>query len=478
MASFDTNAATEALIAQMIAEDFGEAHEDQLRPVGSHYGDYEEPLSSYERYRLEHPDIEDEEDDWDPPPPQVDSAEAEVSSTPLPEGASWDNSINEDSRIDSTPATQCSHQNTSTENWEGESIDQIDTTEDDSQTEIDPDMPSPTHHLHDPIHYHSPNTPTVQSPRHISQPTHEPRLPYTAAPPRPRNTTSPSQLESAIHHNYNYPQEPQSRGQIRVPYTEAPVVSPNTSSPLHFENNVYQHQHQNYPQEQQRRRQSRVSYTEAPMSHNVTFPPQVGTPTSDFSGHLPQAQVPSRQHLGLPEPSSPAAPRSTIPSKRPNSSQRLSDVFAPRPSLATNERLLPSHIDPDPELDPPIDFSSSKNKGKAPISRDPLIPSNSPSASTPRPDWRPHHRRRRDALNPTSRELDFDPDDGIAIHAETGLPFFKVPWMGDRRHLGPGEQAFAEMLENKVVDVRVGEEETVDGILGKMVRKEEWVRVL
>ena len=65
MASFsDIDAATESLIAQLIAEDLGESYQWHSAPIGASYHDYEEPLSSYERQCLDaenNPDEDGEE---------------------------------------------------------------------------------------------------------------------------------------------------------------------------------------------------------------------------------------------------------------------------------------------------------------------------------------------------------------------------------------------------------------------------------
>lgn len=53
MASSSDLAATEALIAQLIAEDLEESYQRHAAPIGASYHDYEEPLSSYERQCLD-----------------------------------------------------------------------------------------------------------------------------------------------------------------------------------------------------------------------------------------------------------------------------------------------------------------------------------------------------------------------------------------------------------------------------------------
>lgn len=59
--STDVDAATEALIAQLMAEDLGESYDSHSAPIGSSYHDYEEPLSSYERQCLDAESDPDEE---------------------------------------------------------------------------------------------------------------------------------------------------------------------------------------------------------------------------------------------------------------------------------------------------------------------------------------------------------------------------------------------------------------------------------
>ena len=51
--SSDMDPATAALIAQLMAEDLGEAYENHSHPIGASWHDYEEPLSSYERQCLD-----------------------------------------------------------------------------------------------------------------------------------------------------------------------------------------------------------------------------------------------------------------------------------------------------------------------------------------------------------------------------------------------------------------------------------------
>ena len=68
--SSDIDAATEALIAQILAEDLGESYDSYSLPIGASYHDYEEPLSSYERQCLDAAnDLDGDSDEgcgWDP----------------------------------------------------------------------------------------------------------------------------------------------------------------------------------------------------------------------------------------------------------------------------------------------------------------------------------------------------------------------------------------------------------------------------
>ena len=68
--SSDIDPASAALIAQLMAEDLGEAYESHSLPIGASWHDYEEPLSSYERQCLDaenDPDGQsDERSGWGP----------------------------------------------------------------------------------------------------------------------------------------------------------------------------------------------------------------------------------------------------------------------------------------------------------------------------------------------------------------------------------------------------------------------------
>lgn len=94
--SSDLDAATEALIAQLMAEDMGESYDRHSTPIGASYHDYEEPLSSYERQCLDAENDPDEggEVGWGPDIPDETNAapaldESVGSTGPAGEGT-WD----------------------------------------------------------------------------------------------------------------------------------------------------------------------------------------------------------------------------------------------------------------------------------------------------------------------------------------------------------------------------------------------------
>lgn len=81
--SLAADAATEALIAQLLAEDFGESFLAHSQPIGSSWHDYEEPLSSYERQCLEASDGEEEETGWgNEPAPETGPAATPTDNVP------------------------------------------------------------------------------------------------------------------------------------------------------------------------------------------------------------------------------------------------------------------------------------------------------------------------------------------------------------------------------------------------------------
>ncbi|CAF9941557.1 hypothetical protein IMSHALPRED_002781 [Imshaugia aleurites] len=107
--SSDDAAATETLIAQLMAEDLGESYYRHSAPVGASYHDYEEPLSSYERQCLDaanHPDEEGEAGSgWGlEDPDEVNTAMAPDEGphpTGQSDGSKWDSRfVNEDGLVE------------------------------------------------------------------------------------------------------------------------------------------------------------------------------------------------------------------------------------------------------------------------------------------------------------------------------------------------------------------------------------------
>ncbi len=360
MASSVPDAATEALIAQLVAQDLGDVYNDAHRPIGSWYGDYEDPLTSYERQVLEHPDMEDGEGGWNPLTPRLDPVEGP---SILAEGVPWDSSVNEDPAIEPTLLRTVVEENPlvvgpehgSDENHAGVSAEE------------------PLHHLNDPIHYHSPDKPTLTNPRHVSQPANELRSPTIDAR---RNITDPPHLETTIHHNFNYPSE---------------IEPSRSASPL------------------------------------------------------------------APEPISPVVPA------RSESPPFPSDLF--RSSIATNELLLDWHM---AEPASP-DASPFKNKGKAPadqFTNEERSQRRAKAQATLSNSWESDDqgtasKRKGKGKARADDDVDIDKDSDLGTDEETGLPFLRIPWPG----MTPGEKAFRDAMERIVVEVRVGEEETVDSIL-------------
>ncbi|KAL9135925.1 MAG: hypothetical protein Q9175_002876 [Cornicularia normoerica] len=111
--SSDADAATEALIAQLMAEDLGESYSRHSAPIGSSYHDYEEPLSSYERQCLDAENNPDEEGEkrsgWGPEDPgEINCAAAPdeglYSTWPADEGT-WDSRFVNEEGIQQMAAT-------------------------------------------------------------------------------------------------------------------------------------------------------------------------------------------------------------------------------------------------------------------------------------------------------------------------------------------------------------------------------------
>ena len=94
--SSDDDAATEALIAQLMAEDLGESYYRHSAPIGASYDDYEEPLSSYERQCLDAEDDPEGGSGWGPNEPdevsRVAAPDESLSPNSLADHGTWDSS--------------------------------------------------------------------------------------------------------------------------------------------------------------------------------------------------------------------------------------------------------------------------------------------------------------------------------------------------------------------------------------------------
>ena len=99
--SSEMDPATAALIAQLMAEDLGEAYESHSRPIGATWHDYEEPLSSYERQCLDAENDSDGQSDerpcWGPEDPdeihRPVAPDESFSSTELAGDGTWNSSF-------------------------------------------------------------------------------------------------------------------------------------------------------------------------------------------------------------------------------------------------------------------------------------------------------------------------------------------------------------------------------------------------
>ena len=106
--SSDIDAATEALIAQLMAEDLGESYNRHSAPIGASYDDYEEPLSSYERQSLDAEDNPQDGSGWGPKDPDEVSRVAALDESPSPSGladhGTWDSSYMDENGVQQTAA--------------------------------------------------------------------------------------------------------------------------------------------------------------------------------------------------------------------------------------------------------------------------------------------------------------------------------------------------------------------------------------
>ena len=107
--SSDVDAATEELIAQLMAEDLGESYYRHSAPIGASYDDYEEPLSSYERQCLEAEENPEDGSGWGPKDPDEVNSVATLDENPSPNGlanhGTWDSSYMDEHGVQQTAAS-------------------------------------------------------------------------------------------------------------------------------------------------------------------------------------------------------------------------------------------------------------------------------------------------------------------------------------------------------------------------------------
>ena len=107
--SSDVDAATEALIAQLMAEDLGESYHRLSAPIGASYHDYEEPLSSYERQCLDAEENPEDSSGWGHKDPDDVDSVAALDKSPSPNGladhGTWDSSYMDEHGVQQTAAS-------------------------------------------------------------------------------------------------------------------------------------------------------------------------------------------------------------------------------------------------------------------------------------------------------------------------------------------------------------------------------------
>lgn len=117
--SSDIDSATEALIAQLMAEDLGESYQRHSAPIGASWHDYEEPLSSYERQCLDaenNPDDDGEEGvGWGPEDldglKDAAAPDEGLDPTAPPEQGTWDSRfLDDDGQVQEHTAPELSPQ--------------------------------------------------------------------------------------------------------------------------------------------------------------------------------------------------------------------------------------------------------------------------------------------------------------------------------------------------------------------------------
>lgn len=429
--SYGADAATEALIAQLMAEDFGEAYADHMRPIGSHAGDYEEPLTSYERQCLDNPDMEDGEGGWNPPTPKIEPVEAWT----LPEGESWDSSINNDPRIETTPAFSLPHDNHLDKDESEEGVDLEESLRHRQDAIDNRSVPEEAlNHTQDPVEYHT-DKHTQSLTRHASVPVPEPvsqiedgkqvesdpsRLESTTDSPR-RDPPSPIHSEPPQPHlpgpnplfpNHSAPKDPTAS---HPPHPFAPTIATNE------------------------RLLTLINETSNTNRERTTFlnaPDEFASNLQEFEKFDSNIDTTSAKNKG----------KAPAPDTSPNPDTRLRGHLDRYKAFSANRD------------DDSVDYSSAKNKGKASEECD--IDQNQLTQYVGR--------------KPTpSSESAARLDDGIhgdeTIDKETGLLFLHVPWPDSGRR----GRELREAMDAQVHEVWVREEETVESILLDIRGREE-----
>ena len=416
----EDDAASEALIARLIAEDLG-VNFDACR-IGGSVEDFEEPLSSYERGLLEDPDNVNNGDDstsWGDPT-VINPGEDDSSTEPLPReptGEGWDAGVVSgfDDEIPDTTTSKHGEQ--------------------EKQDVIDYKGRSTSHHLSDEIYTHSDAemhglTQTVSVPGHVPcQPAEEPR-------------TNVSDLEANVTNIASLPTQPDSHpgkqynGYIGPAETHIP---PRPPTPL-----------------DSRRKGSDPPRLET-TSSGTSNPPSP-TPRPTHMVPMPE-DIEGKHPSNHPEPTAPPRSPKRTPTGFTDQDSRGLAIIWPQPTRrdSTGKPVewaappaIPRPSDPYAGLD--IDYSSSKGKGKA-------------RAFDNFDDDEEDYDEEYEAFLKENlrKKLGFgdgyDGDEG----EDSCSPWIYIPFPGTRG--GEFGELDARMEDKDVVEIRVGDDETLESIL-------------
>ena len=220
MDSSYVDAETEALIAQLMAEDLGESYQSHSAPIGASYHDYEEPLSSYERQCLDaenNPDQEGEEGSgWGPEDSDgVNGTYAPVegfkSTEPTAEGTWISRFVNEDGQVQEHITTEQSPPDGDDDESDSSSDSNGDSTDHSTRVvslpaySVPPNPAGEIRNMSAPTTLHTQPTPDVWPepipvPHDHLEPAEHPSLPESSIPPNPPppNEALPASSRSAI----------------------------------------------------------------------------------------------------------------------------------------------------------------------------------------------------------------------------------------------------------------------------------------